>query len=86
MHTVQLREQALAVARQLGYCIREEWLEGSGGGQCEFAGRRWIFVDLAQSAGEQLEQIAETLRCDPALQSLTLAPPLRKLLGVRKTA
>jgi hypothetical protein len=86
MHTVQLREQALAVARQLGYCIREEWLEGSGGGQCEFAGRRWIFVDLAQSAGEQLEQIAEVLRSDPAIQSLALAPALRKLLGVRKTA
>lgn len=86
MHTVQLREQALAVARQLGYCIREEWLDGSGGGLCEFAGRRWIFVDLAQSAVEQLEQIAEALRSDPAIHTVTLTPVLRKLLGVRRTA
>lgn len=84
MHTVELREQALALARQLGYCIREEWLDGNGGGQCEFAGRRWIFVDLGQSAVEQLEQVAETLRSDPAIQSLTLTPPLRKFLGVHR--
>jgi len=86
MHTVELREQALGLARQLGYCIREEWLGGNGGGQCEFAGRRWIFVDLAQSTTEQLEQVAETLRSDPAVYSLAVAPPLRKLLGTRKTA
>jgi len=59
MHTVELREQALALAEQLGYRIREEWLGGSGGGQCEFAGCRWIFVDLALNAEEQLEQVAE---------------------------
>jgi hypothetical protein len=86
MHTVELREQALRMARQLGYCIREEWLDGNGGGQCEFAGRRWIFVDLAQSAAEQLEQVAETLRSDPAIHALTPTLPLRKLLNMRKTA
>jgi len=86
MHTVELREQALAVAEQLGYHTRQEWLGGSGGGQCEFAGRKWIFVDLALSAGEQLEQIAEALRAEPAIQSLTLTPPLRKLLGIRRSA
>jgi hypothetical protein len=86
MHTVELREQALTLARQLGYGIREEWLGGSGGGQCEYGGRRWIFVDLAQSAVEQLEQVAEILRSDPTVPTLTLSAPLRKLLGVRKTA
>ncbi len=86
MHTVELREQALAVAQQLGYHIREEWMGGSGGGQCEFAGRKWIFVDLSLSTVEQLEQIAEALRSDPAVQTVALRPPLRKLLGVRKSA
>ena len=57
MHTVELREQALAVAEQLGYHIRQEWLGGSGGGQCEFAGRKWIFVDLALSAGNNLNRL-----------------------------
>ena len=86
MHTVDLREQALVLAKQLGYRIREEWLGGSGGGQCEFAGSRWIFVDLALNAAEQLEQVAEALRCDPAIQSAAISPMLRRLLGVRKSA
>lgn len=85
MRTVELREQALALARQLGYCIREEWLDGNGGGSCEFSGRRWIFVDLAQSAVEQLDQVADALRSDPMLGSVSLSPPLRKLLAARKT-
>ena len=83
MHTVELREQALAVSQQLGYQIREEWMGGSGGGQCEFAGRKWIFVDLALSTVEQLEQIAEALRSEPAIQTVPLRPPLRKLLILR---
>ena len=84
MHTVELREQALALAQQLGYRIREEWIGGSGGGQCEFAGCRWIFVDLALNAEEQLEQVAEALRSDPAIQSMPLRAPLRRLLGTVK--
>ncbi|MCU0978263.1 MAG: hypothetical protein MUF25_03740 [Pirellulaceae bacterium] len=84
MHTVDLREQALDLAQRLGYRIREEWLGGSGGGQCEFAGSRWIFVDLALNAAEQLEQVAEALRSDPAIHSASLSPTLRRLLGGRK--
>lgn len=86
MHTVELREQALAVAERLGYRVREEWLGGSGGGHCEFAGRKWIFVDLALNATEQLEQIAEALRSDPAIDTVTLTRPLRMLLGIRRPA
>ena len=86
MHTVELREQALAVAEQLGYDIRQEWMGGSGGGQCEFAGRKWIFIDLALNAAEQLEQIAEALRAEPAIHTLALTPPLRKLLGIHRSA
>jgi hypothetical protein len=86
MHTVDLREQALALAKRLGYRIREEWLGGNGGGQCEFAGSRWIFVDLALNAAEQLEQVAEALRSDPAIQSMPLDSALRRLLGGRKSA
>ncbi len=86
MHTVDLREQALDLAQRMGYRIREEWLGGSGGGQCEFAGQRWIFVDLALNAAEQLEQVAEALRSDPAINAVPLPPVLRRLLAVRKSA
>ncbi len=86
MHTVDLREQALDLAQRLGYRIREEWLGGSGGGQCDFAGQRWIFVDLALNAAEQLEQVAAALRSDPAINEFPQPPVLRRLLAARKPA
>jgi hypothetical protein len=85
MHTVGLLQEALALAEQLGYRIRQEWLGGTGGGACEFAGRKWIFVDLALNAVEQLTQVSEALQADPAIHIADLSPSMRNLLGVRKT-
>jgi len=86
MHTVELLEQACAVAEQLGYHTRQEWLGGTGGGACEFAGRKWIFIDLALTVFEQLDQVAEALRRDPGIHLLELSPPLRQLLTMRQAA
>ena len=86
MHTVDLLEQACEIAGQLGYHTRQEWLGGSGGGACEFAGRKWIFVDLALSVFEQLEQVTEALRRDPGIYLLDLSPPMRQVLGIRNAA
>jgi hypothetical protein len=61
MHTVQLLEAALDTARSLGYEVRLEWLGGSGGGDCEIQGRRYLFVDVAQSPAEQLEHVTSSL-------------------------
>ena len=68
MHTVEMLERMMDAARQAGYTVRLEWLGGIGGGACEFAGRKWIFVDLALSVAEQLEQVTAALRGDPALR------------------
>jgi len=86
MHTIELLDQALSVADQLGYGVRQEWLGGSGGGACEIAGQKWIFVDLALNAVEQLEQVTEALQADPAIYSLELSQPMRELLSIRKSA
>lgn len=86
MHTVELLEQALSVAEQLGYRTRQEWLGGTGGGACEFGGRRWIFVDLALTAVEQLEQVTDALRSDPAIYIADISPPMQRLLGIRRSA
>jgi hypothetical protein len=86
MHTVELLEQAFAVAERLGYKIRQEWLGGAGGGACEFAGQKWIFVDLALNAIEQLDQVTDALQNDPAIYTIHLSPPLRNVLGIRKSA
>ena len=86
MHTVELLEHALGVAEQLGYRVRHEWLGGGGGGACEICGKKWIFVDLALNAIEQLEQVSETLRVDPGIYMLDLSPPMRELLDFPKAA
>ena len=86
MHTVELLEQACDVAEQLGYRTRQEWLGGTGGGACEFAGRKWIFIDLALSVCEQLEQVTEALRQDPGIHLLDLSSPMRQVLGIRSAA
>lgn len=86
MHTVELLEQACELAERLGYKTRQEWLGGSGGGACEFAGQKWIFIDLALNAVEQLEQVSEALREDPGIYLLRLAPHMRQLLGIRAAA
>ena len=86
MHTVELLEEALRVAEQLGYSIRHEWLGGAGGGACEIRGRKWLFVDLALNAVEQLEQVAAVLQADAAVYAVELPPAMRRLLGIRKSA
>ena len=86
MHTVELLEQACDVADRLGYRTRQEWLGGTGGGACEFGGRKWIFIDLALNVCEQLEQVTEALRQDPAVHLLDLSPPMRQILGIRSAA
>jgi len=40
---------------------------------CEFAGRKWIFIDLSLSVVEQLEQVAAALQHDPAATALARA-------------
>ena len=62
MHTVEMLERMMEAAERAGYTVRLEWLGGAGGGACEFGGRKWIFVDLALSVVEQLDQVAAALR------------------------
>lgn len=86
MHTVEMLERLLALASQMGYVIRQEWLGGSGGGECQFGGRRYIFVDLALSVVEQLEQVATVLRNDPTLPLTRPAPALMPVSGLKRAA
>lgn len=86
MRTVELLEQAVSVAQELGYRIRHEWLGGSGGGACEYGGKKWLFVDLALTVDEQLEQVCQSLRHDPAIFLIDLSSPLRRLLEIRRAS
>lgn len=86
MRTVEMLEQSLEVAQNLGYRIRHEWLGGSGGGACEFGGRKWLFVDLALSPDEQLEQVCRVLRGDVGIHLVNASPSLRHLLDLKRAA
>lgn len=86
MHTVELLEEAIAVAEQAGYEVREEWLGGTGGGHCEIRGQKCIFLDLAVGPLDQLEVLLDTLRREANVVPLRMSTHLRGLLGARKSA
>jgi len=72
MHTIERLERLKEVAECAGYTVRQEWLGGVAGGACQFAGRKWIFIDLSLTAVEQLEQVAEALQDDPVVATMTI--------------
>lgn len=53
--------QRIADARRLGYRVRIEVLEDQQAGWCQVGKSKLIFIDLSQSAAEQLAQLDETL-------------------------
>lgn len=85
MNTVDLLEQALAVAGRLGYRIRQEWLDGAGGA-CVLAGQKWLFIDLSLDTAEQLQLVLDALSDDAALAGADLPPDLAVRLERRKAA
>lgn len=86
MHTADLLDHALRAAEQLGYQIRQEWLGGSGGGDCEIKGQKWLFIDLSLSLPDQLHLVVEALRREPRTATLQLSAPLRRLMPPTKAA
>jgi hypothetical protein len=80
MHTAELLDEALSLAARLGYRVRQEWLEGQGGGLCVVRGERWLFVDLAQPLAEQLACVARVLRGDDRVGEHALSTALESFL------
>lgn len=86
MHTTKLLAEALDIARRLEYSVREEYLEGAGGGHCFYSGKKWLLLDITQSPEEQLSDVADALRTEAGLWRLPITPPLASLLHVSKAA
>lgn len=90
MHTVELLDEALDLAASLGFAIRQEWLGGSGGGGCEIKGRKHLFLDLALSPLEQLEQVTQAIatcqQADELADSPIISLELRRAICPRKAA
>lgn len=81
MHTLDLMERAIETARGLGYEVRREWLGGVAGGRCEFAGRRFLFLDASLNQLEQLDQLRRALSSAPELDLHPLSPEMEAFLG-----
>jgi hypothetical protein len=86
MHTVELLEEALETARQLGFDVRQDWLGGDGGGHCLVRGRRMLLLDVAQTPEEQLDIVADALRGELEPRRLKISRDLAERLEVKAAA
>ncbi|MFO0921879.1 MAG: hypothetical protein U0905_05245 [Pirellulales bacterium] len=81
-HTIDLLEHALDVALRAGVRVRKDWLDGVSGGLCRVGKQHWFFLDLSQSAADQLQQLTKALRRVP-LDGIELHPDLARLVRYR---
>lgn len=86
MHPVELYEAAKGLAENMGYQVREENLGGIGGGACEVGGQRCIFVDIAMSSAEQLDQMILALSRDQGIYALDIPEALRDFFPFARAA
>lgn len=86
MHTVELLHAALRCAEELGIRVREDWLDGASGGECEIDGERWLFLDLAQSPQERLATVASCLAAYALEMDSELPDELGGILPKRSAA
>ena len=61
MNVVARLRRRIDDARSLGFKVRLEPLDGEQATWCEIAGIPTLFVDLSQTAAEQLQQLNEAL-------------------------
>ena len=85
MRTLELLDYLTELARRLGYEIREEWLDGQGGGACQIKGQKILFVDQSLPPSERVDQVARSLRDCDQLATIYILPEARALL-VEKAA
>jgi hypothetical protein len=86
MHAAKLLAEALELARRMQYTVREEYLDGAGGGHCYFSGKKWLLLDVAQSTEEQLSDVTDALRAESALASHPMTSSLAQWLQLNKAA
>lgn len=86
MSVVEQLETLTDLARDMGYEIRHDVLGGSGGGACEFGGRKVLFIDLSLSSLEQLHVVSRALCADPQLAMYEMTGSQESALQFRRSA
>jgi hypothetical protein len=80
--TLGLLQEALQLAQDLGYRVREEPLGDLPGGPCTVAGAKHVLLNLEHSVANRLDTLLRALAADPRL----LAEPKSRLLDARLAA
>lgn len=87
MHNAKLLSLALEAARGAGYEIREEMLDGAGGGHCLIRQKKCLLLDVTQDYRDQLSDVLDALRAESDLDVAKLDPRLAAhLQGPLETA
>ena len=80
--TLGLLQEALQLALDLGFCVREEPLGDLPGGPCTVAGAKHVLLNLEHSVANRLDVLLRALAADPRLA----AEPKSRLLVARLAA
>ena len=80
--TLGLLEEALQIARDLGYHVREDPLGELPGGGCMIGGTKHVLLNLEHAPAERLDHLLAALVADPRLA----AEPKSRLLEDRLRA
>ena len=86
MHAAALLAEALELARQFDYQIREEYLEGAGGGHCSFAGKKWLLLDVTQSPANNSPTRSTPFAANRARTAATVARAKRPARLTKRAA
>jgi hypothetical protein len=86
IHSVDLLELSLNCAERLGYRLREESLGGFPGGACQLKGKKWLFLDPAQTPRERLQVVVDALAGDSTVETWELPTPLARAICHRRAA
>lgn len=86
MNAAHLLAEATELARQLQFHVREEYLEGAGGGHCSFSGKKWLLLDVTQSPEEQLSDVVDALRQVDGVWQHPVSDALAETLQLTKAA
>ncbi|MAT70051.1 MAG: hypothetical protein CMJ58_11065 [Planctomycetaceae bacterium] len=74
------------MAQTLGIRVRQEFLDGAGGGHCIVAAGKLLLLDVTQPTEEQLRDVADALRTETQLWKHDISPQLAQRLQLTEAA
>lgn len=84
--THTLLAEAIQLAQTLGFQVRQEYLDGAGGGHCTVSMKKLVLLDVTQGAEEQLNDLTDALRTETQLWKQAISPTLARRLQLTEAA